>query len=51
MMIFTKELADNEEAGMINYIGNQQMMIKHTGNLQMMERALMTMIVLKIIPR
>ena len=41
MMILTKELADNEEAGMINYIGNQKMM----------ERALMTMIVLKIIPR
>ena len=34
-----------------NYSGNQQMMIKYTGNIQMMERALMTMIMLKIILR
>ena len=44
---------------MMNYIENQQMIRKYTENLQMMKRALMTMIMLmgeveyskKIIPR
>jgi hypothetical protein len=46
MMIYTKELADSEEAVMMNYIEGQQMMVKCTENLQMMQRALMTMIIL-----
>ena len=50
-MIFTKELADNDEAVMMNYIGNQQMMMKYTENLQMMKRALITKRMLEIIQR
>ena len=45
-MIYTKELADNEEAVMMNYIVNLQMMMNYTENLQMMKSALMTMIML-----